>query len=85
MQIRIINACCVLHNFARDRQHLRDNLLLPEVDAELASMDVEPADDANVIRSVQQTVAWSNFREQFAEEMYAEYLQAHADMDVEME
>ena len=62
MQVRIINACCVLHNFARERQHLRDNLLLPEVDAELASMDVEPADDANVIRSVQQTIAWSNFR-----------------------
>uniref|UniRef100_A0A453H7V7 Uncharacterized protein n=1 Tax=Aegilops tauschii subsp. strangulata TaxID=200361 RepID=A0A453H7V7_AEGTS len=27
-QIQIINACCVLHNFARDRQHMMDNLLL---------------------------------------------------------
>ena len=56
---------------------MRDNLLLPEVDAELAAMTPEPADDATFIRSVQQTNAWSNFRQQFADEMYAEYLVAH--------
>jgi hypothetical protein len=73
----------VLHNFARERQHVRDNLLLQEVDAELAAMTHELADDATSIRSVQQTPQWSNFREQFAEEMYAEYLVAHGELEIE--
>jgi hypothetical protein len=73
----------VLHNFARDRQHVRDNLLLQEVDAELANMAPEPADDATLIRSVQLTAAWTAFREQFAEDMYAEYLVAHAKAEIE--
>uniref|UniRef100_A0ACD5T921 Uncharacterized protein n=1 Tax=Avena sativa TaxID=4498 RepID=A0ACD5T921_AVESA len=68
-QIRLINACCVLHNYARDRQHVRDNLLLQEVDDELAAMAPEPIDDTTLIRSVQQTTAWSNFRQQFADEI----------------
>jgi hypothetical protein len=42
----------VLHNYARDRQHVRDDLLLQEVDVELAAMSPEPADDANLIRSI---------------------------------
>ena len=62
---------------------MRDNLLLPEVDAELAAMTPEPADDATFIRSVQQTNAWSNFRQQFADEMYVEYLVAHGELEIE--
>jgi hypothetical protein len=73
----------VLHNFARDRQHVRDNLLLQEVDAELAAMAPQPADDATLIRSVQQTVAWSAFREQFAEDMYDQYLVDHEEAQIE--
>jgi hypothetical protein len=73
----------VLHNYARDRQHVRDDLLLPEVDAELAAMAPEPADDANLIRSVTQSVAWSDFRQQHADEMFAEYLVAHAELTFE--
>jgi hypothetical protein len=83
MQIRIINACCVLHNYARDRQHARDDLLLQEVDAELAVMAPKPADDANLIRSVTQSVAWSNFRQQFADQMFAGYLVAHEELTLE--
>jgi hypothetical protein len=56
---------------------------LQEVDAELAAMTHEPPDDATLIRSVQQTPQWSNFREQFAEEMYAEYLVAHGELEIE--
>ena len=73
----------MLHNYARDRQHLRDDLLLDEVDAELATMTPEPADDATLIRSVQQTAAWSDFRQQFADDMFAEYLVAHAELEME--
>jgi hypothetical protein len=73
----------VLHNYARDRQHVRDNLLMPEVDAELAAMAPDIADDATLIRSVQQTTAWSDFRQQFADEMFAEYLVTHAELMME--
>jgi hypothetical protein len=38
----------VLHNYARDRQHHKDDLLLLKVDDE-----IEPIDDANLITSVQ--------------------------------
>jgi hypothetical protein len=72
-----------LHNYARDRQHVRDDLLLQEVDAELAAMTPDPVDDATLIRSVGQTVAWSNFRQQFADDMYAEYLVAHGQLELE--
>lgn len=62
---------------------MRDNLLLQEVDAELESMVPEPVDDASLIRSVQQTAAWSNFRQQFADEMYADYLVARGELEFE--
>ncbi|KAL6882103.1 hypothetical protein ACP4OV_011575 [Aristida adscensionis] len=68
-QIRIINACCVLHNFARDRQHHMDDLLLPEVDSEIAAVPNEPIDDANLIRNVQVTTEWTNFRDQLANDI----------------
>jgi hypothetical protein len=59
---------------------VRDDLLLPEVDAELAAMTPEPVDDANLIRSVQLSDAWTDFRQQFADEMFADYLVAHAEL-----
>ena len=43
---------------ARDRQHQMDDLLLQEVDAELAAMPIEPVDDANSIRSVEVSPEW---------------------------
>ena len=78
LQIRIINACCMLHNFARDRQHIMDDLLLHEVDNEI-SQPIE-ADDANSITSVQVTNAWTNFRNQLSNDMFAEYVVAHANL-----
>jgi hypothetical protein len=62
---------------------VRDDFLLPEVDAELAAMAPEPTDDANLIRSVTQSVAWSDFRQQLADEMFAEYHVAHAELTFE--
>jgi hypothetical protein len=62
---------------------VRDDLLLPEVDAELAAMTPEPVDDANLIRSVQLSDAWTDFRKQFADEMFADYLVAHAELTME--
>ena len=62
---------------------MRDDLLLQEVDAELAAMAPEPADDVALIRSVQQSDAWNDFRQQFADEMFAEYLVTYAELAME--
>ena len=83
MQIRIISACCVLHNFARDRQHVMDDLLLPELDSELANAPTDDRDDDNFIRSVQVTTEWSNFRQQLADDMFVEYLVAQGEQEIE--
>ena len=73
----------MLHNFARDRQHQMDDLLLQEVDAELAAMPIEPVDDANSIRSVEVSLEWNAFREQLANDMFAEYLLRHGELALE--
>ena len=57
---------------------MMDDLLLHEVDNEI-SQPIE-ADDANSIRSVQVTNAWTNFRNQLSNDMFAEYVVAHANL-----
>jgi hypothetical protein len=73
----------MLHNYARDRQHHKDDLLLPEVDAELADAPVDPLDDANFITSVQVTDEWNNFRDQHANNMFDEYLLRCGELEIE--
>ena len=73
----------MLHNFARDRQHQMDDPLLQEVDAELEAMPIEPVDDANSIRSVEVSHEWNAFREQLANDMFAEYLLRHGELALE--
>jgi hypothetical protein len=73
----------VLHNYARDRQHHKDDLLLPEVDVELADAAVEPLDDANLITSVQVTDEWNSLRDQHANNMFYEYLLRHGELEME--
>jgi hypothetical protein len=75
--------CCVLHNFARDRQHVIDDLLLHEVGVQLEVSPNEPIDADNLIRSVQVTSEWNNFREQLANDMVSEYLQRHVELELE--
>ena len=58
---------------------MMDNLLLQGLDNELASQPIE-ADDASSIRSVQDTNAWTNFRNQLSDDMFAEYVVAHANL-----
>jgi len=63
----------VLHNFARDRQREMDDMLLQEVDNEIAATPVDILDDTNLIRNVQVTTEWNNFRDQLANDMFADY------------
>jgi hypothetical protein len=62
---------------------MRDDLLFQEIDAELASMVPEPADDAALITSVQQSDTWTSFRQDLADEMFAEYLVTHDELAME--
>ena len=63
----------MLHNFARDRQREMDDMLLQEVDNEIAATPVDILDDTNLIRNVQVTTEWNNFRDQLANDMFADY------------
>ncbi|XP_010275329.1 PREDICTED: putative nuclease HARBI1 isoform X1 [Nelumbo nucifera] len=69
-QIRIISACCILHNFILDEQP--DDLLLQDIDHELEAELVpknadEPGDE---IACVQATSQWAEFRDKLAMEMF---------------
>ncbi|CAL9029721.1 unnamed protein product [Prunus brigantina] len=77
-QIRIINACFVLHNFIRLEQH-NDPVLQDQDLGFLASVDHEISNhstlegNANRITSVQVTNQWTTFRGTLALQMFHDY------------
>lgn len=44
-----------------------------EVDNEIAAAPVDILDDTNLIRNVQVMTEWNNFRDQLANDMFADY------------
>ncbi|KAE8767278.1 hypothetical protein D1007_61393 [Hordeum vulgare] len=56
------------------------DLLLQELNIELANSQDEPLDDANLIRNVEVSTAWTNF---VANDMFEEYLMRHATLELE--
>ena len=60
-----------------------DDLLLQEVDDELTAMPIKPVDDANSITSIQVSPEWNAFREELANDMFAEYLLRHGELVLE--
>jgi len=60
-----------------------DDLLLQEVDAELAAMPIEPVDETNSITSVEVSTEWNAFREKHANDMFTEYLLRHGELAME--
>ncbi|XP_050365458.1 protein ALP1-like [Argentina anserina] len=76
-QVRIINACCVLHNFIRIEKH-NDPLLEAEefhildlVDRELAMRPIEINEEE--VRTVEATNEWTAFRDRLAMDMFVDY------------
>jgi hypothetical protein len=59
-----------------------DDLLLHEVDIEIEVSLNEPIDTDNLIRSVQVTSEWNNFREELANDIFSEYLQRHVELEL---
>lgn len=53
-QVRIINACCILHNYVLDEQREWDAPLLNEVDVELATTTTG-GDDATADEVIRQS------------------------------
>ncbi|CAL1368575.1 unnamed protein product [Linum trigynum] len=72
-QVRIINACCILHNFIRDE--CPHDALLDEVDQELEdALDNDSYDsDEDEITTVRATNEWTLFRDNLAKEMFEQY------------
>ncbi|XP_020258599.1 protein ALP1-like [Asparagus officinalis] len=72
-QIRIINACCILHNFLREEMNEDD--LLNDMDQELEDalvLEIENVDE-ECITTVRVTDEWSTFRDDLAMQMWDEY------------
>uniref|UniRef100_A0A0R0GDT5 DUF8040 domain-containing protein n=1 Tax=Glycine max TaxID=3847 RepID=A0A0R0GDT5_SOYBN len=80
-QIRIINACFVLHNFIRDGQQtdqlleVQDSELLSVVDEELVHQSREGVQNNVIddITTIQATGEWTRFRDTLAMNMFANY------------
>ncbi|XP_035817609.1 protein ANTAGONIST OF LIKE HETEROCHROMATIN PROTEIN 1-like isoform X1 [Zea mays] len=72
-QIRIIHACCILHNFLRDRQRDMDDILIHEVDSLISAAPAENQGEMSLITHVQSTNEWGNFRDTKASEMFVDY------------
>jgi hypothetical protein len=73
MQIRIIHACCILHNFLRDRQRDMDDILIHEVDSLISAAPAENQGEMSMITHVQSTNEWGYFRDTKASEMFVDY------------
>lgn len=80
-QIRMINACFVLHNFIRYEQQydpileVQDLELLSVVDEELTNQHGETitSNVANEVTTIQVSEAWTTFRDTLAMDMFVEY------------
>ncbi|KHN04730.1 Putative nuclease HARBI1, partial [Glycine soja] len=80
-QIRIINACFVLHNFVRDEQQtgqlleVQDLEFLSVVDEELVHQSREEVQNNVIddITTIQATEEWTRFRDTLAMDMFANY------------
>jgi hypothetical protein len=61
---------------------MMDDSLLQEVDNELADQPIEPVDHADYITNVHMSAQWNIFRNDLADDMFADYLVAHAELAV---
>ena len=73
MQIRIISACCIFHNFVINRQRDMDDLLIHQVDEAISVESVEVQSEMSMITHVQSSNEWSNFRDTMTNQMFADY------------
>ncbi|XP_057535307.1 uncharacterized protein LOC130813488 [Amaranthus tricolor] len=74
-QVRIINACFVLHNFVRE-ENLYEKNLLNEVDDDLSNVEAfDTMEDKgeDFISTAQASPQWNNLRDKMSQKMFREY------------
>ena len=74
-QVRIINACFILHNFVRV-ENINEEELLAEVDEEINDtipVDGDGEEDLGFVSTARPTEEWDKFRDELALNMFAEY------------
>ena len=74
-QVRIINACFVLHNFVRE-ENLNEENLLNEVDDDLSNVeafDTMEDEGEDFILTAQASPQWNNLRDEMSQKMFREY------------
>ena len=75
IQVRIINACFILHNFLREEK-MEERVFMQEVERDLDRMegiDVEDDED-DYISTARSTNEWNEFRDDLAKKMFEEYV-----------
>ncbi|XP_074366991.1 uncharacterized protein LOC141707626 isoform X1 [Apium graveolens] len=75
IQIRIINACFILHNFLREEK-MEERNFMQEVERDLLRMegiDVEDEED-DYISTARSTNEWNEFRDDLAKKMFEDYV-----------
>ncbi|XP_074270451.1 uncharacterized protein LOC141594175 [Silene latifolia] len=72
-QVRIINACVILHNFLRFEK-MDETALMNEVEQDLQNAVVQEEDGGeDYVVSVRQTEEWNKFRDDLAAKMWNDY------------
>ena len=72
-QVRIINACFILHNFIREE--MSEDELLKQVDEEIANVVEVENESINeeTIKTIRMTHDWTIFRDTLAMQIFEEY------------
>ena len=77
-QVRIVNACFILHNFLREEK-LKEGDLLHEVDNELSNVTgIDEEEEEAYISLVRSSPEGNNFRNELARKMFAGYQRQRA-------
>ncbi|XP_074314645.1 uncharacterized protein LOC141649872 [Silene latifolia] len=73
-QVRVINACAILHNFLRTEK-MEETALMAEVERDLENQNVvaDEVGEEDYIAAVRQTVEWNEFRDKLAKKMWQDY------------
>ncbi|KAL2905355.1 Protein ALP1-like [Bienertia sinuspersici] len=74
-QIRIINACFILHNFLREEK-MEETNLLQEVEQDfmnIEAIDIEDGEDEYILYA-RSTSKWDEFRDKLAKKMFNDHI-----------
>ncbi|XP_048497872.1 protein ALP1-like [Beta vulgaris subsp. vulgaris] len=72
-QVKIMNACFILHNFLREEK-LEEESLLQEVDQDLLNAEgIDEEQQEDYIMAIRSSHEWNEFRDDLARKLFADY------------